>query len=121
MRVDHRETRENVPGQQAPQRYPAGRRCTTCRVPLSIYNGDDVCWSCFDRSFVAGGASAHRRASEGPGMIGRRCARCGVEIPDDAPPADWRYVPEAGIPEQLGQTYDPLEPRGQVICAGCDT
>ena len=49
-----------------------------------------------------------------------RCARCGVEIPEDAEPdRDWFYIPDAGIPET--DEYDPMEPRGQLICAACNS
>jgi hypothetical protein len=61
--------------------------------------------------------------------VGHRCARCGVEIPEDAVGGvDWFYIPEAGIPESDAdldddgnQTYDPMEPRGQIICADCNS
>jgi hypothetical protein len=59
-------------------------------------------------------------ASDDP-RLGHRCARCGAEIPDDAEPDEWRYVPEAGTPERPGEEYPPTEHRGQLLCAACDS
>jgi hypothetical protein len=55
-------------------------------------------------------------------MIGHWCARCGVEIPEDAEGGvEWFYIPEAGIPEDDPAPEDPMKPRGQLICAACNS
>jgi len=54
---------------ETPERFPEGRRCSTCRKELSVYNGSKRCFACIkarDEEFVFGTVSFAELLEEAP-------------------------------------------------------